>query len=237
MKIGATFLIVILMFMPAGGLAQEDVSKDAGFGLISDPPGATAYLNGEYKLIVNTPARLPGSFVGKYKAKITRQGYEQWKGDLSFVPGQNNDINVKLKKKTAFKAGIRSLFLPGWGQFYSGSKTRGSFITLGAIAAAGGLYAADKRYQDRRADYDIAAQAYSDARSIDERIRLKTIKDAMQRKAYSAETDRRTIFFMGVGLWAYNVVDAVIFFPGGEAYLPAVSAIDGGVKFSFSMDF
>ena len=230
-------IVVLLIMCVSGAYAQDAPEEPQGYLLTTVPAGATAFLNGEYELIINTPARLPSNLSGNYNTRITRNGYEQWKGELSFVPGTSNSVKIQLKKKTALKAGMRSLLLPGWGQIYSGNKFRGSLFTLGTIISAGGLYLADKKYQDKRADYDIAAQAYSDARSIDEQIRLKTIKDSKQREAYNAETDRRTVFFIGVGLWAYNVLDAIIFFPGGDGYYPQVSAMDDGARLSFLISF
>ncbi len=226
MKTTAMLIILLAATLPSLAMAQQPA--ETTFIVITNPAGATVYLDGEYHLVASTPASLPSNLSGQYKTKIIRPGYESWRGELTFVPGMPNTVNIDLKKKTAFKAGLRSLIVPGWGQYYSGNKVRGSLFTLGAVSALTGLYFADKKYQDKRADYDIASQAYVNATSIEERIRLKEVKDAKQRLAYSAETDRRTVFYIGVGLWTFNFLDAILFFPDGEAVFPTVSAIDGG---------
>jgi hypothetical protein len=231
------FSILALLILSASSFAQEKVQPSGSFILITNPAGATVYLNGDHSLIANTPAQLPANLAGKYQTKIVRAGYESWKGELNFIAGSPNSINISLTRKTRLKAGIRSLLLPGWGQFYSGNILRGGMVTLSAAAAAVGLYYADKKYQDKRADFDIASTAYANATSIDERIRLKTVKDATQRVAYKAETDRRTVFYIGLGIWAYNIIDAVIFFPDFGSVSPAVSAIDGGAKLSIVARF
>jgi hypothetical protein len=202
------------------------------------PSGATVYLKGDFEYIAKTPANLPSNLTGLYKAKITRPGYESWKGDLTFIPGNANNFNIELKRKTRFKAGLRSLFIPGWGQVYSGNTTRGGIITLSAAVAAGGLYFLDKDYQDKRSDYDIASQAYyNSGASIDEKNRLKAIMNKQQRRAYNAETDRRNAFYLLAGIWSYNLLDAVIFFPNGDSYFPVVSAIDGGASLTYTFRF
>jgi hypothetical protein len=170
--------------------------------------------------------------------RISRPGYESWKGDLSFLPESSNSVNINLNKKTRFKAGLRSLFIPGWGQHYEGCSTRGAAFTLGVIGTATILFFSDRRYQDKRDDFDIANQNYFNASSADERNRLKAIRDATQQTAYRAETDRRRIFYVGVGLWIYNIFDSMIFFPEESAYYPTVSANDGGgANISFVVKF
>lgn len=165
-------------------------------------------------------------------------GYENWKGELNFAPGVPNSVKINLSRKTPVKSGLRSLFIPGWGQYYAGNTLRGGLYTLATAVSAAGLYFADQRYQDKRADFDIAAQAYADARTIEERLRLKTIKDEKQRLAYTAENDRRTVFYIGIGVWTLNVFDAVIFFPDTKIELPSVSATkEGGIMLNYQVDF
>jgi hypothetical protein len=229
-----TFIVMFLLIPVSIVVAQQ---KDANIILITNPTGATIYLNGEYNLVASSPASLPSNLSGHYNLRVVRSGYEPWRGEMTFIPGTPNDINIKLTRKTRFKAGLRSLLVPGWGQYYSGNNFRGGMFTLGVISSAAGLYFADKKYQDKRSLYDIAAQQYFDAGSISERLRLKGVMDSAQRIAYKAETDRRALFLVGVGLWTYNIIDALIFFPEGEAYYPTVSAIDGGAKLTFVARF
>jgi len=234
MKIGTIILLVWLILVSSLAFAQDKES----YLLNTNPTGATVYLKGDFELVAKTPANLPSTLTGLYKAKITRPGYESWKGELTFVPGNSNNVNIELKRKTRFKAGLRSLLIPGWGQIYSGNTVRGGLITLSAAVAAGGLYWLDKDYQDKRSDYDIASEAYyNSSSSIDEKNRLKSIMDKQQRRAYNAETDRRNAFYILAGVWTYNLLDAVIFFPDGDSYYPAVSAIDGGAGLTYTFRF
>lgn len=225
---GALFLV-----SSESGAQQET----GGFYLITNPAGATACLDGEYDIITNTPARLPSNLSGNYEAKISLPGYENWKGQLVFAAGMSNDIEINLSRKTPLKASLRSLFIPGWGQYYSGNSMRGGLYMMGAAISAAGLYFADKNYQDKRADFDIAAQAYAEARSAEQAILLKPVKDTAQRVAYKAEDDRRTVFYIGVGIWTLNVLDAVLFFPDNKVILPSVSASDGGVMLNYQVEF
>lgn len=226
----------LLVFRAAA--QQPAVERVDNYTFTTNPPGATAYLHGEYDLVVNTPANLPSDLSGKYRVKITRPGYESWSGELSFMPGSPNSVNINLSKKTRFKAGLRSLFIPGWGQHYSGNSARGAAFTVGTIAAAGVLLYADKRYRDRRDTYKRAYQNYLNAPSIDERTRLFAVYSTARDAASRAETDRRRIFYAGVGIWVYNIFDSMIFFSDRSTFFPVVNATDdGGAGLSFVVKF
>ncbi len=214
------------------------LAQDEGRITIStNPSGATVYLRGEFDLVANTPAVLPENISGRFRAEVTRPGYETWKSDLTFIPGSANDVNIKLSPKTRIKAAARSILIPGWGQVYSENKSRGYLITAGALASAAAIFHTDRQYDKRKADFDIARSNYNSATSIEERIVLKAISDDSQHEAYKAETDRNTAMAIGAAFWAYNILDALLFFPSGKAYYPTVTAIDDGAVFSFSVSF
>ncbi len=218
----------------ASTVSAQDVGK---ITISTNPSGATVYLRGEFDLVANTPATLPENISGRYQAKITRPGYETWKGDITFIPGNANSIEIKLSQKTRIKATARSILIPGWGQVYSGNKSRGYLITAGAVFMAAAVYQTDRRYDKKRADFDIASSNFNSASSIEDRIALKIISDEKQNEAYKAETDRNTAMTIAAAFWAYNVLDALIFFPEGNAYYPTVTALNDGVALSFNFDF
>jgi len=231
-------LLCAFSLMPAVLSAQQADQNAQGYYLTTNPPGATVYLDGEYDLVTSTPARLPSNLSGRYKTKIVSPGYENWKGDLDFAPGTSRNVKINLSRKTPFKAGLRSLFIPGWGQRYSENSFRGGMYFAGTIVSALGLYLSDKSYQDKRADYDVAAQRYAEAQSITESIELKAVKDAAQRVAYKTENDRRTVFYIGVGVWTLNVLDAILFFPQNDVVIPTVSASkEGGIMLNYVIGF
>ena len=61
--------------------------------------------------------------------------------------------------------------------------------------------------------------------------------DSQQRRAYNAKTDRRNAFYLLAGIWSYNILDAVVFFPNGDSYFPVVAAIDGGASLTYTIGF
>jgi len=105
-------------------LAYAQETDEAGTVINSEPPGAAISLEGDYTINATTPCRLPDNLNGRYMLRASMPGYESWSGDIMIVPGQNNYFSFSLSSKTRYKAALRSLFFPGWGQYYSGQRTR-----------------------------------------------------------------------------------------------------------------
>jgi len=72
---------------------------------------------------------------------------------------------------------------------------------------------AELRYQDRRDKYQAALDDYEGAKSVEERNRLRLILKDKHQKAYDAETLKRNLLIVTAAVWAYNIIDAFIFFP------------------------
>jgi hypothetical protein len=225
-------IILVLLFF-----AFASAQDDSGITITTNPAGATVYLRGETDLVAHTPAVLPNNISGYFKAEITRPGYETWKGDLTFLPGSSNNIAIELSKKSRAKAMLRSIFIPGWGQVYSGNRSRGYLFTGGTIAAAATVYYLDRRFDKKKTDFDIARSNYESATGIEDRIALKGVLDERQRDAYNAETDRNTVFVVGAALWGYNILDAILFFPDDEAFFPGMTSYGDGASLTFNIRF
>ena len=95
----------------------------------------------------------------------------------------------------------------------------------------------DRRFDDKKSDYEIALANYDAAARIDEKMALKAVLDDRQRDAYRTESDRNTILAMGIALWGYNVLDAILFFPGDKAYFPSVTTLGDGLGLSYNIEF
>lgn len=234
MKTNKFFLMAALLFWICSGVRAQ--TKDEIL-ITTKPPGATVYLDGDFELVANTPARLPADISGRYKAKITRPGYETWKGELTFVPGSPNQIEIRLTSKTRFKAFVRSFFIPGWGQRYSGNTTRGTLIMSASVVSAASIIVTDRIYSTKSKEYDVALADFNNASSIDEKNRLKLILNSKQRDAYDAETNRNAAIAIGIAGWAFNILDALVFFPESDVFYPTVTSLGDGVSITLTARF
>lgn len=207
---GLTALTSIQVF------AQQ--TKESSLDVLSNPSGATVQLKGEYNLIITTPASIRQELDGQYKVRAFRRGYEKWNSSIWFKQGSPNQLAIKLKPKTRFKAGLRSLLIPGWGQFYCEDKTKSVIMGISTLGAITAFVIADNDYSNKYDDYKWAKNQLDNANNIEDRKKYIQLVNDRQRKAYDAENLRRDILGIAIGAWAYNVLDAVLFFPYGEEH-------------------
>ncbi|MCK4606761.1 MAG: PEGA domain-containing protein [candidate division Zixibacteria bacterium] len=105
--------ILVVLFFPALSLAQDAAQGDVT--IRSDPQGALVTLTGEMIVSGVTPARFRQLLIGKYIVSVERPGYERYTSRAFLDPSRSMEIDVKLTPKTRFKAAVRSLVVPGWG--------------------------------------------------------------------------------------------------------------------------
>ena len=121
-----------------------------------------------------------------------------------------------LPQKTRMGAVIRSMAVPGLGQFYSGSKLFGTGFLIGELAVAGLFYTTYTAYQTATDDYNGFQSLYDterDPESISE-LRgniLQSLDDIESNKALMDQLSTAAI-----GLWAINVAHAFLLKPDND---------------------
>ena len=123
---------------------------------------------------------------------------------------------VAVAQKTRMGAVIRSMAVPGLGQFYSGNKLFGTGFLVGELAVAGLFYTTYTAYQTATDDYNSIQALYDserDPESISE-LRgniLQSLDDIESNKALMDQLSTAAI-----GLWAINVAHAFILKPDND---------------------
>lgn len=216
MKKLASMVLLLLLIMAGSGLCQGDTTRVI-LRITSTPPGATVNLEGAYQLTTTTPADITQELIGTYRVKAEKYGYESWESYITLTPNQPASLRINLSAKTRVKAGLRSIILPGWGQFYSGRKGMGYFFAIGTVTLATGFVLADLDYSNKYDNYVNVRNSFDNAPSIEQKIALKQQMDDKQRVAYDAQNLRNVALGVGIAFWAYNVVDNIFFFPPLES--------------------
>lgn len=210
--LAASLLICVL---PLSVIAQ---SGTGGYlSVVSNPPGAEVSLNGDAVLTGITPVVFEHGLVGSFDLTVRKHGYETYSSRVILDPSTPLELNIDLTPRTRFKAGVRSAFIPGWGQWYGGQKGKGVLYLLAAAGAATAFFVADQDFDDkfatfeaRRSEFDEAVASGAGYSELQTRLRAL---NAAQDDAYDAEDTRRIAIGVAVGVWALNVLDAVVFFP------------------------
>lgn len=200
-------------------IGQTCVAQDqstTGVTVISTPAGADVTIAGDLIISGVTPVTFRHPLIGDYKLTVKKYGWETYSTRVTLDPGKATEINVRLSPKTRIKAATRSLVIPGWGQSYSGKKTKGYFLTLLAVTAVGAYLIADEDFDDKNKTFNNILRQYDSTATFGTISDLKWYKtrlDEAQDKAYDAENVRRLSIGAVVGVWSLAFLDAIFFFP------------------------
>lgn len=225
---GMWFILIQMMIISSIVQGQEKTKK--AVVIKSEPSGAMVHFEGENGFIGITPLRLRSNLKGNYKITVLKSGYEKSKSNYYFTGNETGTMRIKLSPKTRFKAGLRSLVFPGWGQVYSERKTTGIFFSI--IQAGTGIVTllAHNDYSKAWDQYENAFNDYEENKKFfDKREQYWTVVENKYKKVEDAFNNREKWLYIMGGIWLYNFLDAIIFFPSFDEGLmnnsvPLISA-------------
>ena len=200
------------MLLPAVVVAQGE--NGASLTVQSSPPGAQIILKGDAVVTGVAPTTFRYPLFGDYEVILKKRGYESYKTRVVLDPSRLMQLDVELTRKTAVRAAVRSIFFPGWGQYYTERKTKGIvFDVLFAGALVSYLIAdhnfniKEERYLRRLAEYDRAVGAGESHEQLSHRLTALT---EAQKAAYDGEDIRRAAGGAMAGIWGLSILDALL---------------------------
>ena len=180
----------------------QDSTSSGSLTVVSRPSGAQCRIRGDRVLRGPTPLTLLSTGPGRYEVQAVDPAFEGWERKIQHDGVRNDTVWISLHPKTRGRAVLRSMALPGWGQFYSQHPGRGWLYMTGAVLAFGGSIAAQATYVDRQHEVDDAEtlQEWEEA--------VARVEDARQ--------VRNALQITAAAFWVVSVVDAALFFPHFE---------------------
>ena len=192
-------------------------NTDESFGvlIVGRPAETIIQLKGAYVFTGRTPFSIPQNLSGPYVLSASKTGFESksMKLFLGYEPFRQIDIN--LKPISRWKAGSRSLLIPGWGQRYKGAKGRGLLFTGLAIGAGVGTLVTQLDYSSDLDDANRTKQDYQRVSNNFEQARAAYDKwQAAYRRADESYDRRQRSLMITAAVWAVNFLDALFLPPG-----------------------
>ena len=201
-----------------------------GIEINSNPEAASIFIEGE--VVGKSPLVFPYTLNGKYQIRAIKRGYDTWKKTIKFTSNGPASITIILKRKNRFKAAVRSIVWPGWGQLYSDKRIRGRLTQVVQWGLVGAIVYAEIDYRQKLDSYEDALQRYNQAKKsyLNKDYAWNEIsKDyAKVDKAFKL---KKTFIGAALGVYAFNVLDALLFFP--QYYRP-IKIVD---NFNMKLDF
>ncbi len=211
------YFTVVLLSGFLSGLAAQTPESVAGSEqrllIDSTPAGAFVEINGAYHFVGRTPFVLPRPIQGEYLFKAKVEGYETSNSRVDVSRSGVNKITIKLSKRTRPKAAVRSIFLPGWGQFYGQGPVKGMLTVLGQAALGAATIVAAVDYENKKDDYERALSSFNRIRFNleDANAALQAVNRKLS-NARDAQDLRNAMLAATAGFWFLNVLDSILFF-------------------------
>ncbi len=215
----AVRLLLAAYLLAAGAAcagAQETAVPAAETGVLSlksEPTGAVIELVGEHHWRGMTPCDFNRGLKGPYELSAKMRLYERWHRTLNLTEGESRELTIQLSPKSALKAGLRSLIVPGWGQFYSEERGKGAVLLGAAALSAGGLLGAHLVYRSRVDDYQEARDRYFQSTRYEDLAGLRAAMNRKDGRAADAYDLRQGFLYATAACSAIAVLDALFFFP------------------------
>jgi len=191
-----------------------DMEASAKTQILSRPTGAIVSFDGEYDLAGRAPYTIAYHLKGYYKIRARKWGYEDWTGEFLFTGKGNEKLSIKLSPKTRAKALYRSVLFPGWGQAYADQKLKGAIIATTQLTSLGMFIYQNVKYNSALDNFNAASTAFRQGQNdaTQRPTLLAALQAAQTRLDDRYEKRRLTALFAGT-IYAYNLLDILLFFP------------------------
>ncbi len=202
-------LVCLILLAPTIIFAQDE-----GNVLVNtDPQGSLVTLEGDLTLSGVSPVQFDRALSGRYRIEVTRDGYENYHSTAYFSSTQATQLDIRLVPKRAYKAFMRSLIIPGWGQKYYGNGYKAAFFFVGTVASAVGYGIFRDDFDTKKDDYEARKAAYENATHWSDLPRLQAEMLDAQKKANDAEDWVNIMAGVTIGVYALNLLDSFLLFP------------------------
>jgi hypothetical protein len=217
-SLGPLLLAALTAVLLSGGAWAQ---RTGGVVITSAPPGAVVELVGEHVFRGVTPWRLDRGLSGTYEVHAYKDGYEEWDGYALLSSTRRDSVFIELTRKTPTQAALRSGIVPGWGQFYTDKKAKGTLFFLAEAAALSVVLYADFKRTDAQSDYNEAYRAYQNPSNDADQIEIAYAEVQRRFDDLSKWHDyRRRWAYVAAAVWLANVLDAAFLSsaPAGASY-------------------
>ena len=160
---------------------------------------------------------------GQHTVEVMKRGYYAY--DRTFIINRSDPVslNIDLEPKSKTSAVLFSMVIPGTGQYYSGNKSKGIFMSVTFITCLAGGYILNSIYEDERKKFQNYQSVY------EQTIDVNLISESHSRMMNSYDKMKNMHDFAAIAaacagtIWLYSLFDNLFFFPAQEERSLSVS--------------
>lgn len=209
MTVRAAVLSLTLALVSAAPALAQPAGPTGSLTLMSRPAGAWFRLEGDVAVVGRTPMTLNRGLTGRFRISGSEIGYQRWSRTVELDGVTADTVWIALRQKSGLMAGVRSLVLPGWGQFYDDHRVRGTVFLISGIAVGAGVGVSELIYRDRQDEVEAADAAYV-ANQTPETL---AARDRAVSRADDVRQVRGILLGAAAGVVVLSVIDAAVSVP------------------------
>jgi archaellum component FlaF (FlaF/FlaG flagellin family) len=191
-------LIYVNLIRPFGSLSFKNISSNQNIyidGQLLDKNKLKKYI-------------LP---IGNHEIHLSDKKFNKEIYDnIDVAPENHYDVSFNYDQ-FSFKPLLISAFIPGMGQIYNKSYIKGTLIFVSTIASGFYTVWAIKNYHRKNDEYKMYQDEYYSASTEADALYYHSMTQNAYEKTNTASTLRDLGFGALVGLYLYNLVDAILF--------------------------
>ena len=191
------------------GFSFELIPLRHGYISISGfPKGAEIFLN--RRTLGEAPITNKEENIGDHNVRISSKWYNDFESTLHVESGELSEFNYKLIPKTPKEVITKSLVIPGNGQRYAEFHKKGNIITFLQVITLAGAVITSLSASNATSTYNEAISAYKKAHHEDEINLYRSDMQDGYNDVKSASNLQTAAFAAFLGIYTWNIVDAVL---------------------------
>ncbi len=216
-------------------IIYEPQKRQADIKLSGMPKSAEIIIDGE---LVKKGFPFQQSFPeGKYNVVVRKKGYYEWSQKVEIKDAQDFiKTTINLQRPPMMRAMIRSTFLPGYGQFTLGYKSRGLMSGTAFVASASLGIWSQLQFEIESNNFSNLEQKYLQMSSSN-----KDAYDNAKAEALRAHSRRQlwdilryTGFIGGASIWIWSEYDTWVLAGNGSGKNLSLGFSGNGVKLGYT---
>lgn len=184
------------------GATYDDWLNSEWISIRGSPDTATVHIGRES--LGRTPLARKIIQVGSHSIRIRKSGFEDYKEKIWVEKGKPVNLTYVLEPKTKTRAVLKSLIIPGRGQWYAEHQVKGTFLFLFQTTALAGTAWSTYSYLMALDDYDDAKTAYNNAVTPTDIENTRNKMVDTHDKAKSLHTLHIATIGMAAGVYLWN---------------------------------
>ncbi len=207
--------IAALLFLATAtaSFAQSIYTEGRALEFRTDLPWARLVFEGNERVAGVSPLRVPGPVAGDFWLNASGPAVESQRGRVRVRLDEEGSRITSYGRPSFRETFMRSALFPGYVQFRSRERGKGTFLAIaGATALGGALWAQSEFWDAEDVAFEARRQMAASGIAAERTELLRVLQDAEEDQTY-AEGRRNLYLGATAAVWSLGFIEALVFSP------------------------